>query len=27
MGMAIADALGASTEFEKFKKEGLGIVK
>jgi ADP-ribosylglycohydrolase len=27
MGMAIADALGASTEFEHFKKEGLGIVK
>ena len=27
MGMAIADALGASTEFESFNKKGLGIVK
>ena len=27
MGMAIADALGASTQFESYNKEGLGIVK
>ncbi len=27
MGMAIGDALGASTEFIPFNKEGLGIIK
>jgi ADP-ribosyl-[dinitrogen reductase] hydrolase len=25
--MAVADALGASTEFEYFEKEGLGVIK
>jgi ADP-ribosyl-[dinitrogen reductase] hydrolase len=27
LGMAVADALGASTEFEYFEKEGLGVIK
>ena len=27
LGMAICDALGASTEFQSFKKNGLGIIK
>jgi ADP-ribosylglycohydrolase len=27
MGMAVADALGASTEFEHFNKKGLGAIK
>lgn len=27
LGMAVADALGASTEFEFFQKEGLGVIK
>jgi len=27
VGMAVADALGASTEFEHFNKKGLGVIK
>ena len=27
LGMAVSDALGASTEFEHFNKEGLGVIK
>ena len=27
LGMAVCDALGASTEFQHFRKEGLGIIK
>ena len=27
LGMAVSDALGASTQFEHFSKKGLGIIK